>query len=162
MIRIITRPRGRRGVTLVELLAVLGIILLLSALGGPRMYRWAQVAGQRGAANQVVADLALTRVQAVRQGQTVSMRVEGSTRYRITVDDPTTGNEVRELKDVNLGALYKNTSVESPGTGRIAFDSRGMLRPGSATSVTITRGGVVRQVTVTTVGRIVRGDLQAN
>lgn len=161
MKRILARPLGRRGVTLLELMAVLAILLVLAALGGPKMYRWAQVAGQRGAANQLVADLALTRVQAVRSGQTVSMRIESSTRYRITLDSPA-GAEVRELKDVDLGKLYKDTSLDPVGDGRIAFDSRGMLRPGSDTGVTIDRGGVQRQVTVTTVGRIIRGNLQAN
>jgi len=154
------RLRSRRGVTLLELLAVLVIIVVAAALGGPKMYRWAHAAGQKGAANQVVADLALARIQAVRQGQTVSMRVESSTRYRLTVDDAA-GNEVRELKEVNLANLYRQTSLEP--TGRIAFDSRGMLRPASTINgVTINRGGVSRQVTVTNVGRIIRGNVSAS
>jgi prepilin-type N-terminal cleavage/methylation domain-containing protein len=161
MKRILARPLGRRGVTLLELLAVLAILLVMAALGGPKMYRWAQAAGQRGAANQLVADLALTRVQAVRSGQTVSMRIESGTRYRITVDNAA-GAEVRQLKNVDLGKLYKDTSLDPAGAGRIAFDSRGMLRAGSDNGVTIERGGVKRQVTVTTVGRIVRGELTAN
>lgn len=159
MNRTLVRLRSRRGMTLLELLAVLGIIIVAAAIGGPKMYRWAHVAGQKGAANQVVADLALARIQAVRQGQTVSMRVESSTGYRITVDDAN-GAEVREIKDVNLASLYRQTSLAQ--TGRIAFDSRGMLRPTSTiTAVTINRGGVSRQITVTTVGRIVRGNVSA-
>lgn len=159
MNRTLVRLRSRRGVTLLELVAVLSIIIIAAAIGGPKMYRWAHVAGQKGAANQVVSDLALARIQAVRQGQTVSMRVESSTSYRLTVDDAA-GNEVREIKEVNLGNLYKQTSLTP--TGRIAFDSRGMLRATSTIGgVTIIRGGVTRQVTVTTVGRIVRGNVSA-
>jgi prepilin-type N-terminal cleavage/methylation domain-containing protein len=154
------RLRSRRGVTLLELLAVLAIIAVGSALAGPKMFRWAHTAGQRGAANLVVADLALARIQAVRQGQTVSLRVTSGTTYNITVDD-TNGNEVRRIKTVDLAKLYKQTSLDR--TGRIAFDSRGMLRTSSTiTGVTIIRGGVQREVTVTSVGRIVRGTVSTS
>jgi prepilin-type N-terminal cleavage/methylation domain-containing protein len=159
MICTFTGPRARRGFTLPELLLVVCIMGIMAAMAGPRLFRWAQVAGQRGAANQVVADLSLARVQAVRQGQTVSLRIISPTLYRVTVDD-NVGAPVRVLKSTNLARSYRNTTL-NPATGRIAFDSRGVLST-ALNSVTVAHGSVRRTVNVTTVGRVYRGELQSN
>ena len=153
------RPRARRGFTLPELLAVVVIMGIMAAMAGPRLFRWIQIAGQRGAANQVIADLQYARVQAVRQGQTVSLRIENATRYSITVDDAN-GNVVRTVKTMNMAQNYRDAALD-PATGRIGFDSRGMLRT-PLNGVTVARGNVRRKVNVSTVGRIYSDNLQTN
>jgi prepilin-type N-terminal cleavage/methylation domain-containing protein len=155
----IARPRARRGFTLPELMLVVVIIGIMAAMAGPRLFRWIQVAGQRGATNQVVADLQYARVQAVRQGQTVSLRIDSDKAYRVTVDDAN-GNVVRTLKTMDLSLSYRD-AVLDPGTGRIAFDSRGMLRT-VLNGITVIRGNTRRTVNVSTVGRIYSGQLQTS
>lgn len=148
-------PDRRRGFTLAELMVVIVIITLMAAMAGPRMVRFIQTVSQRGAFNQLVADLSLARMQAVRQGTTVSLRIDDATTYRITVDDAV-GNPVRTLKQVNVAANQRGTQL-SPEGGRIAFDSRGVSRPAPVSTineVTLKRGPARKRVRVSGVGRI--------
>lgn len=157
MTRIYANPHRRRGFTLTELMVVITIMGLMAAMAGPRMVRWIQTIGQRGAFNQLVSDLALARIQAVRQGTTVSLRIIDNDTYRVTVDDAN-GAASRTLKQVDLGQMQAGASL-SPATGRVAFDSRGVLRPSpvsTTTEITVIRGPVSKRLRVTGVGRIER------
>ena len=155
MTRIYANPHRRRGFTLTELMVVITIMGLMAAMAGPRMVRWIQTIGQRGAFNQLMSDLALARIQAVRQGSTVSLRIVDNDTYRVTVDDAN-GAPARVLKQVDLGQMQKGATL-APASGRIAFDSRGVLRPNpvsTITQITLTRGPVSKRLRVTGVGRI--------
>ena len=148
-------PQGRRGFTLTELLVVVLIMALMAAMAGPRMMRWVQTIGQRGAYNQLASDLALARIQAVRQGTTVSLRIIDNDTYQVTVDNAA-GAAQDTIKQVELSHLYRGTTL-NPAAGRIAFDSRGVTRPNPVSTinqVTLTRGPVSKQLRVTGVGRI--------
>lgn len=153
MKRIHPNPHARRGFSLTELLVVVVIMGLMAAMAGPRMLRWVQTIGQRGAFNQLMGDLSLARIQAVRQGTTVSLRIIDSDSYQVTVDN---GATPRVIKRVDLGQTYRGTTLD-PATGRIAFDSRGVLRPNpvsTTTAITLNRGPVSKRLRVTGVGRI--------
>jgi prepilin-type N-terminal cleavage/methylation domain-containing protein len=155
MRRIRTPSLRRRGFTLAELMVVVVIMGLMAAMAGPRMLRWVQTIGQRGAFNQLIADLSLARIQAVRQGTTVSLNVIDADSYDVTVD-AFGGNPSRVLKRVDLNQSYRGTTLD-PASGRIAFDSRGTLRPApvsTITQITLARGSVTKRLTVTGVGKI--------
>jgi type II secretion system protein H len=157
MTRIFASPDRRRGFSLTELMVVVVIMGLMAAMAGPRMLRWVQTIGQRGAFNQLMSDLSLARIQAVRQGTTVSLRIIDNDSYQVTVDNAA-GNAARVLKRVDLQQTYRGTTL-NPTTGRLAFDSRGVLRPNpvsTITQVTLTRGSISKQLQVTGVGRIER------
>ncbi|HST59814.1 MAG TPA: GspH/FimT family pseudopilin [Longimicrobium sp.] len=150
-----SRPTGRRGFTLIEMLVVLVLMGIMATMAGPRLVNWARVVGQRGALNELVADLSLARTQAVRQGQTVSLRVTDATHYRVTVDNAA-GNVVRTLKTVDLGATYKGTRLTQT-TGRVSFDSRGMFRTSSTfDNLGVRQGTTTKTVRISVVGRIYR------
>lgn len=150
-----SRPTGRRGFTLVEMLVVLVLMGIMATMAGPRLMNWARVVGQRGALNELIADLSLARTQAVRQGQTVSLRVTDATRYSVTVDGAA-GNVVRTIKNVNLDDTYKGTRL-TRATGRVSFDSRGMYRANSDfADLGVQEGTTTKTVRISGVGRIYR------
>lgn len=137
------------------MLAVLVLMGIMAAMAGPRLVNWARVVGQRGAVNELVADLSLARTQAVRQGQTVSLRVTSDTRYSVTVDDAA-GNAARTLKQVNLASSYKGARL-TRAAGRVSFDSRGMYRANSNfADLGVRQGTTTRTVRISVVGRIYR------
>jgi prepilin-type N-terminal cleavage/methylation domain-containing protein len=151
--------RGRRaGFTLIELLVVLLLMGLVLAMAGPRFTAGIRYFTARSATSQVVADLALARTQAVREGNTASFRLVSPAQYTVTVDAPN-GTVARVVKSVTLEGTARGVAVTAPAGARIAFDSRGMRRTGAGLgdNLVITReGGLTDVVTVTIVGRVIR------
>lgn len=145
-------PRG--GFTLVELLVVLILAALISSMVVPRFFSYARQLSARSAVSQVVADLALARTQAVREGRTVSLRVTGASTYQVTVDNGAT--ILKTVKTVDVKGAQRAVSI-SPTTARVIFDSRGMLLPGSSAQLLVNRTGRVDTVSVSAVGRVYRG-----
>ena len=151
------RLRCRAGVTLAELIVVLVLMGVIASFAAPPMMRWIRTVSSRSAADQIAADLTLARIQAVRQGRTVSFRVLNASTYQVTLDDAA-GNVVQTIKQVDVTGDYPNTYL-SPAAGRMAFDSRGLRRAAVSTvsTIQVRRGDRVRQIQVTDVGRIIRG-----
>ncbi|MBW3654625.1 MAG: GspH/FimT family pseudopilin [Gemmatimonadetes bacterium] len=154
------RRGGRAGFTLIELMVVLLLMGLVLAMVGPKFTGTIRYFTARSATSQVVADLALARTQAVREGTTASFRLVSPSNYMVTVDAPN-GNLSRVVKNVTLEGTARGVAASAPGGARIAFDSRGMRRTGAGlgSNVVITRGeGMSDTVTVTIVGRVIRGN----
>jgi prepilin-type N-terminal cleavage/methylation domain-containing protein len=148
------RHSRRGGFTLTELLIVIVIMGLILGIAGPRFVNWIRYFTARSATSQVVADLALARTQAVREGQTVSIQTVDGDTYRVLVETV----PARTIKTVDVAGAQGTVSLGVPAGTRIAFDSRGMLRPGSATQLTVSYGGNTDVVSITGVGRVYRED----
>lgn len=131
---------------------VVAIIGLVAAITGPRFANLVSALRSRGAADQLAADLAWSRMTAVREGRTVSVRFASTTQYSVTVDNGAA--ILRTLRSRNLANDFPGTTVTS-SDARVAFDSRGLLRAGTAT-VTVARGARTRTLRVSPVGRIYR------
>jgi prepilin-type N-terminal cleavage/methylation domain-containing protein len=148
------RPHRRRGIagfTLTELMITIIIAGIVLAIAGPRFMRYISHLSARSATSHVVADLTLTRAQAVREGRTTSFQImNDGTGYTVVVSGPTP----RVIKTVNLRREFPGVAV-TPAGGTFSFDSRGLLTqtPGQ---VTIARGGLSDNVSVSMVGRVIR------
>lgn len=150
------RHRDRRGgYTLAELMAVIVIAGVIATIAVPRLSGYIRHLSARSAASRVVSDLMLARTQAVREGQTVSLRVTGTAAYRLTVDAG--ANPVRTLKTVDVSGTQRNVTLWPNGT-TISFDPRGMLRAGSGSELRITRGTQTDTLSISAVGRVYRAN----
>jgi prepilin-type N-terminal cleavage/methylation domain-containing protein len=148
------RRRGRAGFTLVELLLVLLLMGLVLTLAAPKFMATIRYFTARSATSQVVADLALARTTAVREGRSTSFRILTASTYRVVVDaDGTVADRV--VKSVVVEGAARGVALGTVGT-RITFDSRGMRR-NATQSITVTRAEGVDVVNVTIVGRVYRG-----
>lgn len=146
--------------TLVELAVVIAIIGIVTMMAAPRFYNMISTLRARGAADQLVSDVAYTRLNAVRNGRTASLTISGGNSYSMVVEN-TDGSTFRTLRTVNVASSYPGTTLAGEsGNGRIAFDSRGMLRSNSTSGVTVSRGGRSQRLLVNAVGRVIRDTIR--
>lgn len=147
--------RGRRGgFSLIELLVVLLLMGLVLTLAAPKFTATIRYFTARSATSQVVADLALARTTAVREGRSTSLRILSASRYQVVVDANGTVAD-RTVKSVTIDGAARGVSLGTVGT-RITFDSRGM-RKDATESITVTQPQRVDVINVTIVGRVYRG-----
>lgn len=150
------RPRGSKGFTLVELLTVIAITGLVLAMAFPAMSGMIRANRITHGINRVTADLAYSRILAVRTGRTVTVApISGNGGYTITVNEAAGGRVVRTV----------NFAEEAPGavlslpSSAVTFNSRGHLAvPGTAGTVRLTVGPRADSVKLFASGRTYRVD----
>lgn len=151
------RLRGNAGYSLIELITALVIVAVVMALATPSMSRMVTTYRTENAIEQIRNDLALTRMTAIRNGRSASLRVTSATGYSVTLDTSTTSTALAAQKlisQVNLGSKDYLVTL-SPATTTITFNSRGLVSAGDGT-LKVSRGGVTDSLTITAVGRIYR------
>jgi type II secretion system protein H len=146
--------RSSAGFSIIEIMVIVMIIGLLAAMAIPRFGNLAASLRSRGAADQIAADIAYTRMSAVREGRTAVLTVTGNT-YTMTVEN-TDGSTFKTLRTVRIRDSYTGATIATAGSARIAFDSRGMLKSGSATSVTVTSDSRSQRLLISLIGRVLR------
>ncbi|HEV7586900.1 MAG TPA: GspH/FimT family pseudopilin [Longimicrobium sp.] len=155
-----SRLRDRSGRTLMEMMVVVVIIGLILAMAGPRTFNYVSALSSGSAASQLSADIAYTRMMAVREGRTAVLTLTDATTYTIVVEN-LDGTVFRTLRTVRLANSFPGTTVAGDGgVGRLAFDSRGILKANSARGVTLTRGARSQRLAITLIGRVTRDAAQ--
>jgi len=118
---IFTYPRHRLAFTLIEMLVVLIIIILLTALALPHIRGSSESAAIRGATQQLVHDLAFARQKAISQRSTVAVVFLSGDVLKLNYTSFTDTNEQAVVKRLQGGiythyALYAFRRVgEQPG-----------------------------------------------
>lgn len=160
----------RRGFTLIEMLATVGLIGVISAVAATNFNTFFPLYRTRGAALQIAGDLNFARMSAVKEYRRYSFVPQAGTSYQITFTNAGGGQTV--LKTVNVAADYPQvqfgktgiandpyggaTGAASPGAS-IVFNSNGSVTNAAPIYVQPSTGSTTNAqnvVWVTPAGRI--------
>jgi type IV fimbrial biogenesis protein FimT len=154
-------PLGTAGFTLVELLTVLVVLGVLTSIAGPRL--GSVIRGNRveGVMNQLNADVAYTRILAVRSGRSAALCFDTADRRIYTVVTgtcaaPVATHKRQDLRSHAVGVTVTVAQGASTLT-QVGFNSRGMVA-GAAAAVTLTAAqqGKTAAVELSPLGRTTR------
>ena len=140
------------GFSLFELLVVLAVVAVVSAIVTPSILSWRSNAKLRGAAGNLKGDLQLSKAKAVRERSPVTITFL-ATHYQVTFTDKD-GN-VRTLRNRKLPGGVRvdldSTNFTSMGD-KTVFNVRGLPQAGSA--VLVNNSGQQKTIIVSPLGRI--------
>jgi type IV fimbrial biogenesis protein FimT len=130
------------GFTMTEILVTMSVAGILMAIATPRFYALLPSIRVASAARQVATDLQLARMRAISQhvNQTVAFNTSTATYTFGTADTR------------NLSQLYPGTTITSVSAGNPTFTTTGTAA--AQTTITLSNGGVTKQVLVATIGRV--------
>ena len=141
MIPALKTEKAKSGFTLYEVIVVMVIIAVLSAISILNYWAWVPGIRLNGAARQVMSDLVAARMASVKENASVAVSPVGSHAYAISVG--------------NGAATIKNLQAEYPGTNlnftTIIFSSRGTTSP---RTVTLQNSSGIKKITVAITGRV--------
>ncbi len=145
-------PSCPRGVTIAELLIVLGILSVVSLIGGSWLSTQIPSYQLNGAVRQVRADLLAARMQAVSQGNEFRVFFEDEQHYHILDDDNNNGK-------ADPGEMVEKRSIVEDYPGVTVQSNRNpIFHPrGTASSlgtVTIANQAGEKSITVSITGRV--------
>ena len=131
-----------KGFTLIEILATMSVAGILIGIAVPRFYALLPGIRLASAARQVATDLQLARMRAISQhaNQTVAFNTSTATYTFGTADTR------------NLNQLYPGTTITNVSAGNPTFTTTGTAA--AQTTITLSNGGVTKQVLVATIGRV--------
>ena len=148
----------KRGFTLVELMIVIAVIAIISAIAAPNFTTYMAQRRLNGAARMVMSDLMAARQKAVTQNNQFRVIFSGN-QYTILDDDDNDGSadggEITEVR--NIQTDYYDVTI-SAVTANPIFYPRGTAS-GTKVTLTSTRTGDNKYVKVATIsGRVMIDD----
>lgn len=157
--------RRQRGVTLTELMVVVGILAVLGAMAFPMITQTIPNYQLRAAAREMVVNFKKAKVEAVRRNQTVLLEFTLETignpdaggSYRLCLDTNNDGVCDETLQQVNLPHGIRLVDASFGVTGnRAGFTSRGLPWANSFGNVTLQTadGGRELRVSLAAGGRV--------
>ena len=147
------RHRSDAGFTVIELVVVLVLMGIVTALAQPAMGGYVNRNKTRRALDQVAGDVAMARMLAIRSGNRAVVEVTGGDSYRIWVE----GSPADTVRRVSLANDYAGIALQAPtANGRLVFNSRGLLLTPGTGVLTARIGGLTDTLRITAAGRVYR------
>ena len=126
--------RNIKGLTIFEVLVVLGILAIVSAFVAPNFVSWRSDVKLRGAANNLKADLEMAKARAIRENNWVAVMFNANG-YTVFIDNGVgggiAGDWIRQGSELQLKAreLPSGVTLDIPGmtfaNKRTRFNGRG-------------------------------------
>ena len=143
--------RNRAGFTMIEMLIVMVIFAILTAVAMPKLGRSRTLSNVSSAKTQIAMMLSTAKGAAVSRGSTTVMHRTGNT---IWVSGATTADTI--VRPQALGTRYGVTISVPTGSDSVVFDPRGMAQLSTQTRFVVTRDTKVDTVCVTRGGAIMQ------
>jgi len=147
--------KRQSGFTLIEMMVVIGIFAIVSAIAIPNFISWLPGMRLNGAARQVMGDLMAARMNAVKQNNRfrVFFNSPGTNQYQILDDDDNNNSadtgEAITTPPKNIQTNYHDVTFSS--TTNPIFYPRGTAY---GTTVTVTNSSGSKDVKVAITGRV--------
>ena len=152
------RPMHKEsGLTLTEMMLVIAMIALLTAIAMPNMLGWREGAKLRGATENLRGDLQLAKLKAVQESGPVAVLFSGN-EYQVFVDATNAGvrdagERLFRRRQMPAGVSIDLGSTDFNGNDYVRFNNRGL--PDDIGSVVVdSRDGDQRTVSLNRLGRI--------
>ncbi len=145
------------GFTIFELLIVIAIIAVMSAIVTPNIISWQNNAKLRGAAGNLKADLEMAKVNAIKENNFVAIKFQGNA-YEVFVDNSDDGTRdadetLLKTRTLPAGVSFDFSHPDWSFASHVAkFNGRGTADKGTAI-LTNTKGDE-KHIKVETLGRI--------
>jgi len=149
--------RNNSGITIIELMVVIGILAILAGIAIPGFIGWLPNYRLRSAADEVQSTLQNAKLRAIRENDIVGVRFNFNTEsYRAFIDNgagvggiPDDGFQNGDEVTIENGQMPAGIDLQNSGLGRVVrFDSRGFPTNTSG-DVTVTNGTRTQTITLT-------------
>ncbi len=133
--------KNNKGFTIMEMMMVIAIIGIMSAIGGPSFLEWRNNSNLSGAALTLKGDLEWAKSLAMRNNADIDVTFDAaSSSYSISI--PTIPDKIRRLNGITV-----------TGAGMITFNNR-KTAPVNNGTVTFTGTSSSRNISVNRIGRV--------
>jgi len=135
--------RNKKGFSLFELMIVIGIIAILSAITVPNLISWYRNQGLRNAVVELQSNLHLAKMTAIRQNQNCSL----------FIDTAAGSYNIQDIgKTVSLGTYSGGVEFREGTSGVVTFNSRGLCNASVINLTNRDRSGFYRIQTLVSGG----------
>jgi len=160
--------KDERGVNLIELMAVVAVAAIVTAIAVPTYFSYLPFLKVRSAARDLMSDLRYTRQQAVTKNKDQRLRFTSETAYVVECYDcPELADDWRTIKTVDLTANYSDIGRTAPAdvaaavvyfkpNGGLDDSEMGVVTDADPFTLTLTHEetGEARTIKINGVGRV--------
>jgi prepilin-type N-terminal cleavage/methylation domain-containing protein len=151
----IDNMRKESGLTLFELMVVIGIMAVMASIAVPGVIGWLPGYRLRSGADELLSTLQLAKMRAVRENDIVTVSFDfANESYNAFVDNSGDGIQDAGERTVKTGQMPPNIDLQDTGLGALVmFDRRGYPSI-SGNVVRVTNGSATRTVNLTLAGSV--------